>query len=147
MNTKSTSTSRLTFEQAGEMGLTCSKRCCQHPNVLPILELTPHIKHYGKWKCAVKGCGKFLTWAKNPSTSLDMKYRQDMIVDYLVDMTMFPDDNNGHEQVRTLCTLFNKAHLGLVDQCKWKELFDDLPFQKEQKKKRRLRMLVRKNNT
>lgn len=59
----------------------CDKRCRSHGKSEPVLKLTPHLKHHGKWLCSK--CDKFITWAKNPKTQADLDYRRNLIVEKL----------------------------------------------------------------
>jgi len=82
------------------------KTCKAHPNVEPVLELTPEIKHHGKWLCGE--CKKFLVWARKPKTSDELTNRQRAIRRSMRQTTNLTDD-----EIHKLCSLYNTVHLTL----------------------------------
>lgn len=82
------------------------KTCKAHPNVEPILELTPEIKHHGKWLCGE--CRKFIVWARKPKTSDELATRQKKIR-----KAMFNAANLSDEDMHKMCSLYNLVHLTL----------------------------------
>lgn len=82
------------------------KGCKAHPNVEPTLELTPDIKHHGKWLCGE--CKKFLVWARKPKTSDELNMRQKQIR-----KAMLRSANLTEGELHKLCSLYNLVHLTL----------------------------------
>lgn len=70
--------------------------------------LTPDKKHYGKFVCGK--CNRFITWAKSPKTSTELRERQETIAKMLSETRHSVDD------VKFLCRLYNKVHMPAFDQ-------------------------------
>lgn len=86
------------------------KVCKFHPNGGVYLELTPDIRHYGRWNC--QQCHKFLVWAKSPKTTDGLESRQQEIRDMIVSGY----DWKRTEDLKLLLGLYNKPHLNLKDE-------------------------------
>ncbi len=104
------------------------KRCTLHPTEDVILELTPTLKHHGRFNCA--HCGKFVVWAKQPKTTEDMIGRQQLIASILRDNLAIhlPSENNKSEpylpdsDLHLLLKLYSVAHLTLVQESHFRRL-------------------------
>lgn len=90
------------------------KRCGAHPSAKLNLVLTPDIKHYGKYVCAE--CGKFIVWAKTPTTSYALADRQREIVRLLM-QKRFNDRDTA-----MLCKLYSIVHLTGLQEQSWLRL-------------------------
>ena len=88
-----------------------TKRCKVHEWADVKLELTPDLKHYGKWVCSE--CDKYIVWAKNPQTETKLKERQEQILD-MVWKNELPRDT-----LKVLMSLYMVPHLNLVQQQKY----------------------------
>lgn len=83
------------------------KACKAHPNVEPVMVLTPDIKHHGKWLCGE--CKKFLVWARKPKTSDELTNRQNKIRQAMkASASILTED-----EIHKLCCLYNLVHLTL----------------------------------
>jgi hypothetical protein len=84
------------------------KRCRIHPEAdYLFIKLEGH-HHYGKFVCAE--CGKFITWAKTPKTSVVMKRRQQDIINYIKSGRC--EELNTIE-INRLLKLYSKPHIGV----------------------------------
>ena len=83
----------------------CTKRCKQHPEAEPRLELTPHLRHHGRWVCTE--CNKFIVLAKQPKTSDALTARQACIVGILKTHAA----NLPLSDINKLCKYYNLVHL------------------------------------
>jgi len=99
------------------------KRCSIHPDAKAVLEVTPAIKHYGKWVC--DECGKFVVWAKNPKTSQAMRDRQVIIATIIGNLrsssTMTVKD------IKFLCTIYTKVHLNPFETDRYRSIITAPP--------------------
>jgi hypothetical protein len=91
-----------------------TKRCKVHEWADVKLELTPDLKHYGKWVCSE--CDKYIVWAKNPQTETKLKERQEQILgmvwnDELQNLFFLSKD-----KLKVLMSLYMVPHLNLVQQ-------------------------------
>lgn len=90
------------------------KTCSAHPNAGVKFQLTPEIKHYGKFCC--NECDKFVVWAKSPKTCDELQERQQRIVKMI---KTYPELTE--EQVAELCKLYGTVHLTLINQGIWEK--------------------------
>lgn len=90
------------------------KRCRRHPDADVKLELTPELKHYGKWLCSL--CGRFVVWSKTPKASEDLAHRQITMLD------LMQSGKLSTEQLHVASLLYTVPHLNLIQQKKYDEL-------------------------
>jgi hypothetical protein len=94
------------------------KRCPVHPDARISLTLTPEIKHYGKYVC--EECGKFIVWAKTPTSSYALADRQREIVRLLMQHKFSERDT------AMLCKLYSIVHLTDLQRQSWLRIKGDL---------------------
>ena len=82
------------------------KKCSQHREAESKLVVNPEgSRHYGKWCCSQ--CDKWLSHAKTPKNTEDMKKRQ-LEIREMVKNIKFTDVD-----LHRLLKLYNKTHLGV----------------------------------
>jgi len=93
---------------------TTDKRCSRCPGAIPILVLTPEIRHYGKFVCPA--CTRFLTWARDPRTNANMQARQAEILEFVLDNPVSADE------LKFLFEIYGTAHLNLIQKTRYENI-------------------------
>jgi len=86
--------------------LECTSQCKikGHETTEPVLELTPQMRHYGRFNCGI--CGKFVMWAKMPKTQAAMKERQGWLLDILEDHC-----DLSRKEIAKICELYGVSNM------------------------------------